>query len=121
MSPSEAERIVRLEAEVGAIRAELAAVRERVNNVEELIRAFAPITPEVATIRAEVGHLKAQVTELHDDLDHLVKAIEQREKDRRLEGAVERRWRTGLVVTLGLTVVLGLAGLIVQIILASGT
>ena len=120
MSPNEGERIARLEAEVGAVRAELAAVRERVSNVEELVRAFAPLIPEVATIRAEVGYLKKQGAELHEDLEALVRAIDERETERRRETSTERRWRTALILTLSFTAIIGLAGLVVQILLASG-
>lgn len=130
MSPTEAARLARLETELGVIRTDLAAVKERVSNVEELTRAFGPMVPEVATIRAEVSYLKRQGAEHHNELDALarhvderfdalVKAIDDRETERRRESDAERRFRTGLLATLTFTVLLGVAGLVVQIVLAS--
>lgn len=114
------------ETRLGRLETAVSALRERMSNVEQVLHTLQPLSNQTAVLAANMEHVEkalsalrkdweSDVRDFHDDVDKLYRLIDDREKERRMETASNRRWVWGLVVTIGLSLIASTVTILVAI------
>lgn len=110
----------------GTTETRLGRLEERMSNVEQVIQSLQPLSNQTAVLAANLEHVnttlgalrtewESDVRDFHKDVDKLYQLIDDRERDRRLESATNRRWVLGLVVTIALSLIASMVTILVAL------